>query len=386
MRKIILTVLIYCFIIVFSLPPVFAENSSIIKPSKSSDISLSTTCGTDKCHTRIYREWSNTMHAQSTPDKDPLVKIFYNYLSNEDYDTKKCDKCHAPLRAIYHNESDKNKELFKEGVNCIFCHSINGKMTGQNHGIDYYKFDFLKARTGPLKIDNNNVHETEFIGMFKSVDICAGCHQEGEANYNIRGRKKLPCQQCHMPSKKKMKSAEMGEVRDKVFRHLFEGGHSELLLSMSAIISGEARKQGGKTVVNITLENSARHPLPVGFPLRAIYMKVIALNKKNEPVWSNYKRHPYKEDPKSYFSLIFPEKEEVYAHAHWAKKIKPIKDTRLKPRGAKQFSYEVPSDKVESFQVQLYYRLLTETVIKKLKIDGSLAPEVLMFEETIYVY
>lgn len=385
MRKLILTVLIFCFIIVSSFSPVFAENTFIIKPPKSSDIDLSTACGTDKCHTRIYREWSNTMHAQSTPAKDSLLKVFYNYLSNKNYDTKKCDKCHAPLRAIYHDESDKNTELFNEGVNCIFCHSINGKMSGQNYGIDYFKLDFLKARTGPHKTDKNNVHDTEFIGMFRKVEICEGCHQEGEADYNIRGKKKLPCQQCHMPSKKKMRSAEMGEVRDKVFRHLFEGGHSKLILSMTAIISGEARKQGGKTIIDITLENSAHHSLPIGFPLRAIYMKVIALNKKNEPVWSNYKKRPYKEDPGSYFALIFPEKEEVYAHAHWAKKIKPIKDTRLKPRGARQFSYEVPSDKVDSFQVQLYYRLLTETVIKKMKIDESLAPEVLMFEETIFV-
>ncbi|MBI5185363.1 MAG: hypothetical protein HZA01_06510 [Nitrospinae bacterium] len=357
-----------------------AGESSIAKPEKGSALSTSKDCG--ECHKRIHQEWSGTMHASSTPEKDPLVKAFYGYLAAEKFDVKKCDKCHVPFRALYPDED--NKDLSQEGVNCVFCHSVHGKADSGKQGIDYYKLDFLKSVTGPSQGDAKKAaHDAQFIGLFRHVDICSGCHQSGEADYYHAGESQAVCQQCHMPTKQKETVAEDGKVRDKVYRHLFEGGHSEDLLSMAAIISGEAKKSGGKTSVKLSLENSALHPIPGGFPLRAIYVKLTGLDAKGKEVWSNYAKDPRKEDPKGYFALAFPEAEEVYAH--YAKEIKPSGDTRIKATEAKELAYEIPSDKVESVRVRLFYRPLPETVLKKLRIDPGLAPETLMMEETIAV-
>ncbi len=373
-------VILLCFISHF---PVDAkENKVISKPPESSGLPSSASCGTEDCHTRIFKEWSKTMHSQSSPQKDPLVKAFYGYLAKENYDTGECDVCHVPMRSVYSKEKEKNSAFFDEGVNCVFCHSIYGKTAEGGKGLHYYHLDFLKPLTGPTKT-GKEAHDAEFIGMFKKVDICAGCHQNGEMEYATKGKTKSPCQQCHMPSKKKLKSADMGKVREKVHRHLFEGGHSELLLSMAVIVSGEARRDGGKTIVVITLENPSLHPIPIGFPLRAIYMKVVGLDENEEPVWTNYQANPKKEAADAYFALFFPEEDEVYVHC--VKDIKPVKDTRLQASSTREFSLEVPSEKIETLQVQLFYRLLPETILKKLNVDEAHAPEVLMLEETIYV-
>lgn len=383
MKKTVVVAIIHYLIVITSCLPVHAEKASnIIKPTKSSDIFLSSVCS-EKCHTRIYNEWANTMHAKSTRNKDAIVDAFYKYFEEEGTDVKKCDVCHSPLQSIYVNEPGVNEGLFNEGVNCTACHSVFGANPEGGLGIHYYKLNFNEFGTGPLESKPDNPHNTKFIKMFRSVNICAGCHQKGETDYILQKRRKAICQTCHMPSKQQMKAADQGSTLKKVYRHLFEGGHSELILSMTAIVSGEARKEGGKTILDIDLENSAYHTIPTGFPLRAIYLKVTAFNEQNKPIWSNYSKNPYKEDPDSFFGSVFNEKDELYAH--YVRDIKPITSSSLEANSSKKLTYTVPTAKADSFQVRLYYRLLPERVIEKLNIDKDLVPEVLMLEEMIYV-
>ncbi len=382
MRKLTIAFLFPLMFFAFALSSLSAqaEKSDLVKPEKSLDLDTPVDCG--ECHKRIYEEWVGTMHAHSTPAKNPMVKAYYDFLLKENYDTSKCDKCHVPFRALYPEEKDKNAKLFMDGVSCLFCHSVHGKNSGDNQGIDYYKLDFFKPITGPTKTDKS-AHDSKFLGLYKHVDICSGCHQSGEAEYYAEGKSKSLCQQCHMPSMRKVKSAKNGPVREKVYQHLFEGGHSPILLSMAAIIEGKAQKKDGKTILHLKLENLSLHRIPIGFPLRAIYVKVTALDENDNPIWSNYKEHPKNEDPKSYFALSYPEEEAVYVH--FVKNIKPIKDTRLEAASIKKLSYDVSSDKIAAFQVKLFYRLLPESVQKKLNMDEAVAQETLMSEETITI-
>lgn len=375
--------LIFIFALVLFLNAAHAGEPNIINPVNSSGIDPSSHCGS--CHERNYEEWSNTMHAKSSSTGDPLVAAFYEYLSAKKLDTDECDKCHAPLRSIF-NKKGATPEIVREGVNCVLCHSIYGRVPGNNqgHGVDYFMVDFTKAKTGPTGGEKGqNVHPAEFISLFKSVYLCGGCHQEGEADYIIEGESRLLCQNCHMPSKQTQPAVKGGKMREKVYRHLFEGGHSETLLGMSAIVNGKAVRSGGKTIIDLNIENSAFHTIPTGFPLRSIYMKIEGLDKNGAVVWTNYKKDPYSEDAKCYFALVFPGNSGLYAH--YAGKMKPVKDQRLKPREVRNFAYEATSDKIVSFKVQLFYRLLPKSVMEELKINAKDVPETLMLEEVIPV-
>lgn len=356
-----------------------ALESDIIKPQDITDLNLSVIC--QACHERIYDEWSQSMHSKSIPTKDPIVGGFYKYLEARKIDTGRCGKCHDPFHILYPNEPESRRDIFAEGVNCVFCHSVRQRQGGpeQRHGIDAFKLDFVNGLAGPTEVTQTRFHDTACVPIFRTVEFCAGCHQEGESDYGAKAKTQLQCQYCHMPSKQQQKSASASKARDKVFRHYFEGGHSGDLLGMTAMISGEATRKEGKSLLNISVENSASHSIPTGFPLRAIYLKVTALNKDKEAVWSNYKKDPFLEDPKGYFALILPKGEEL--PAHYAKDVKPLADQRLGGMAVRELSYESASPGITAFKVQLYYRLLPKNIIKDLKLDESLAPEVLMVEE-----
>lgn len=362
----------------------YGGHRTLIKPKDASKLNQSKVC--QRCHQRVFSEWSRSMHRSASPERDPIVKAFYNFIREKGFSSGECDKCHSPVKSLYADDVRAESPAFIEGVTCIFCHSIQGMVdNGKSgkYGSDYFNFDLIKAYTGPSIGKEMSFHNTEFLPLFKTVDLCGGCHQEGETSYSASEAKKLLCQQCHMPSKQFQKAAVTGKKREKVYRHLFEGGHSDDLLSMAAIVTGDARKENGKTVLDVTLENSAHHTLPTGFPLRSVYLKILAFNKDNQLIWSNYKEDPYKEDPKVYFSLIFDEKDQLVSHH--LKDVTAIKDQRLLPRATKDFTYMVKSGDVDSFRVQVFFKLLSDEVAEELGIDKELVSEQLMFEETVYV-
>ncbi|MDX1334595.1 MAG: cytochrome c family protein, partial [Gammaproteobacteria bacterium] len=86
------------------------------------------------CHVQIYKEWEGSMHAQSTALKDPIHGAFYRKVIGDPTKegvTKKdkypvCLRCHAPNAAIQGKTKLDAKPAFKEGVNCILCHTIDG--------------------------------------------------------------------------------------------------------------------------------------------------------------------------------------------------------------------------------------------------------------------
>ncbi len=363
----------------------FAEGINILKPNNISDIESSIVCR--GCHDRMYDEWMDSMHVNSTPSRDPIVGAFYKYFSENKFDTGKCDSCHSPLSALYPEELEKgSSEIFDEGINCVFCHSVYEKVSDRDklHGTDYFLLNFLNGYTGPLKAERTKFHDAKYKPIFRSVEFCAGCHQEGEVDFSLNGKTNLLCQECHMPAKRNEKSANTAKNKRKVvYSHSFIGGHTKTLVGKTAKVSGEAELKDSKTLVNIYVVNSTTHAIPTGYPLREMYLKMTGLNETGEAVWSNFKTNPYGEDPQSYFALVLPKGEEVFAH--YAKDVKTVKDLRLGPTGTRLLSYIIPSNEIKVLKVKLFYRLLPRTVIKKLKMEESMVPEISVLEETIQV-
>lgn len=363
-----------------------------IRPAPIESVGSAASCGTQGCHTRIYNEWAGAMHAKSVPEKDPIVAFFYKKLQEKAYDVKSCNACHVPIKAIYEtlqpNASlDQNHALFKDGVTCSFCHAVHSVFNSKEKGIHYYKLDLEKPGTGPFEPDEEYAnHEMSKSEIFRSIGICLGCHRQGEGDYIVTSEKKMLCQQCHMPSKQKKRSADTGVVREKVFRHLFEGGHSEEFLSMSLLLSGFSSIEEELVTLEIEIENEAFHSAPIGFPHRALYTKIEALNGDEDVLWENYSEDAYKEDPKGYFGKIYKTEDALFAHH--AKELKPTWENLFPPKDITTLSYEfnlADMEGVESFRITVYYRLISPMAIKQLGIDPKLSPEVTVLEEYIYI-
>ena len=331
------------------------------------------TCVSDKCHRKSYGEWFESMHSRSNAEKSRLVKAFYTALTDQKKDVSSCDSCHDPVRHL-HKDRDLNTDLNANGVECIVCHSISGVNKEKKIGIDHYTIDFQRAHIPPEQTEGG-IHHTESSSTV-SVNTCTGCHATEEDDLTlglIESREDLnSCKSCHLKD-------------DTIYQHLFTGSHSEKLLKEATIISGNADKKGERTILNVNIENFTEHPLPFGFPLRSINVKISGLDSTGKEVWNNYQDDPFLEDPVSSFGKIFKEEDILFAHYSPTAKVSPERINILLPDTIKELTYEIPSNAIDFFLVQLKYRLLQESVVKKLNIDSGEGPDVVMAEVLIFV-
>jgi len=378
--KRMLAIWVQLIFITLNLNTAFADDHIVRAPIEQ--LKDSNSCGNQGCHTRIRKEWSETIHAHSTPAKDPIVNAFFTHLQQSGYDTQQCLVCHAPIKAIY-ADTKQQSPIFDEGVNCLFCHSAYATNSHPGLGIDYYRLNLNEFGGSPYKPDGESLHDSNFIELFRSVDMCAGCHRQGETDFILGQNRNMICQTCHMPSKQGKRSADTAKIKDKVYRHLFEGGHTEMLLSMALTLEGEVTTTDESTELTLSIANDAYHTIPTGFPFRAVYVNVKALDADDNVVWSNYQTHPYEEAPGSYFGKIFDEKDEVFAH--YARDARPVWAQLLPARSTTKIDYSIPSSEVSTFEVKIYYRLLSEHITDTLKLSEEQVPEVLMIEDNFYV-
>ena len=117
------------------------------------------------CHQEIYKQWSGSMHAQSSAMKDPIHAAFYQSevgSPTEEGQVAKANKkypvclgCHAPNAARDKTTKLDAKPAYSEGVNCVACHTL-AKYKGINDeggklrlGISSYELaDKIQAPTG----------------------------------------------------------------------------------------------------------------------------------------------------------------------------------------------------------------------------------------------
>ncbi len=228
-----------------------------------------------KCHSKQYKEWSDSMHSQSFVDP-----IHQAILAAEGIPF--CSGCHLPLNeqtpgfvdfatGEFTENPNFQPELMDRGVMCAVCHVREW------------------VRYGPPEEDEteeeaSQIHEVRFVEDYEKSEFCAKCHQEtlehipgtplevippgtvvlwdntyGEwqawqeslpEEHRAKGRQ---CQGCHMPD---------GE-------HSWKGGHSSEMLERAAdveVITDKEAYMPGETVsASISVTNAgAGHKFPSG--------------------------------------------------------------------------------------------------------------------------
>jgi nitrate/TMAO reductase-like tetraheme cytochrome c subunit len=86
------------------------------------------------CHQEVYRQWSKSMHANSTALKDPIHGAFYEMVVGSPTEEgvlhkasgkyPVCLQCHAPNAARDKTTKLDAKPAYAEGVNCVACHTL----------------------------------------------------------------------------------------------------------------------------------------------------------------------------------------------------------------------------------------------------------------------
>lgn len=257
-------------------------------------------CG--RCHGEIYREWQQSVHAQSWSDlqfqaefaKQPGVQWL-------------CVNCHTPLRnqldslvvslragdverPVRQANPDFEPALKAEGITCAGCHVRDG------------------AVEGPFG-DTKAPHAVRFNPAFRSADFCLGCHQAVQAypgkNFvctfqtgdewreGPHAREGRICQDCHMPATERA-LVEGGPIR-RTGRHgwigsgLRKGGEPAPALwdSLAALIppgielradGAPGARPGAMAAWAVRAVNAhAGHRLPTGDPERSVRIELAAI-------------------------------------------------------------------------------------------------------------
>ena len=365
------------------------------------------------CHQDIYRQWSGSMHAQSTALSDPIHATFYKKVvgspTEEGVKHKAsgkfpiCLACHAPNAARDKTTKLDAKPAYNEGVNCVACHTLtnfkgiqgpDGKLmlglnayevsdklqapTGFNNGLQKLTAgsDMFGGAVGnegqkpnphlgdPVEFQGKKVPSLPMEGnptQMKTNAACMGCHDQRNNPHGVplcqtgseytMANTDVNCLACHMP------------ISDGVADHSMGGGHDSAMLQRSVVFDVTTESDGDKINASVLLKNQQPHSMPTGAPFRNMYLKLTAYDENGEVVWQNAEGHPAKTDPQAYMVMTLTDDEGKPAPPPTA--TKPGKDTRLKPHETRTLTYEIPADGVVLVRGELYYNLLWPGLVKK---------------------
>ena len=352
------------------------------------------------CHEDIYNQWAGSMHANSTPLKDPIHGALYRNVMGdplqEGLRSKKgaypiCLKCHVPAAAIDKKTKVDAMAAYEDGVSCVVCHLIKdykgthndkGKL---NLGIDAYELSttHLQATSGhiytmqptdsaepapgkpvfhPFPMESN-------AAVLKSNQLCMGCHHRRDNAQGValcvtgeeyeQSGSFVTCQSCHMP------------VVNGVTSHAMMGGHHEEMVRKGLVLTMDTRRDGDNIVADVNVHNQLPHAWPTGAPFRNMYIAVIAYDDQGKELWRNYKTHPLQDDPKSMFMYKLAGDDGKPAPPPKATKV--AGDTRLMPNERRTISYTLPAAGVSVVRAEAHYNLLLPGMVKQM--DKILTPD-----------
>jgi len=85
------------------------------------------------CHTQINKEYYGSMHANATPQKEPIHKAVWDkHPQNLKQERYGCGKCHTPTANNLDKMKTKGQKALpdatnithKEAISCAYCHRI----------------------------------------------------------------------------------------------------------------------------------------------------------------------------------------------------------------------------------------------------------------------
>lgn len=328
------------------------------------------------CHNEIYKQWSQSMHANSTALKDPIHGAFYKSVIGNPLQEglrKKgkypvCLKCHAPLAAKDKKTDLLAKITYNEGVNCIACHTISAFKGTKNPkgglqlGIDAYEYD-----TKTLQGSGNMTYEHPVFklaanpSVLKSNAVCMGCHdrrtnsnkvllcQTGSEIASSKGT--TDCQLCHMP------------VVNGVSDHSMKGGHDAKIVSKGLGMMVKVSGSDAKYKAVVTLSNRLPHNFPTGAPFRNVYVVLSAFDADGKEIFKSSKSHPVKDDKKSMLMYALGDSNNKPVPPPKATQV--LFDSRLKPHESRDIVYLINVSGVKKVEAKVFYDLLLPPIKKK---------------------
>ena len=323
-----------------------------------------------QCHSNIYDEYYNSMHANATPQQDPIHKAIWDKhpLKNK-AQRYSCGKCHTPTANNLDKMLTKGQKVLpsaenkthQEAISCAYCHRIKDIELHKKTNINIISKD-EKNYFGTLKnhiespyhkiMTNGNKH-------MKNGNVCIGCHSHkmnkhklNVCSTNIANEMDgANCVSCHMPQVN-------GSVSNlhKTKKHSFHGFagshfHSDMLRKYVNI---SILRQIDNFIVNV--DNETSHALLL-HPLRVAILKV-SITRGNATT---------KMKPKVFVRVLGKNKKPAMP---WVAD-KVIKNTMIKANEKRSIKYNFKLQKGDRVDVVLGWYLVNPKAVKKLKLEDK---------------
>jgi hypothetical protein len=230
------------------------------------------------CHPLIYKEFSESMHANSTPQKDPIHKsVWAKHPQNLKLNKYGCGKCHTPT-AQKNSIPTADSKKHQEGISCAYCHRIKDIKIDPKSNINITT-STEKKYFGTLQDHIDSPYHaiaTKGNEHMKNGNVCIGCHSHkmnkhklNVCSTNIDNEMDgANCVSCHMP-KVKGSVSNLNERKEHTF-HGFAGSHSNQDM-LSKYVKISILRQMDGFIINI--DNHSSHALLL-HPLRVAVLKV----------------------------------------------------------------------------------------------------------------
>jgi hypothetical protein len=307
------------------------------------------------CHEEIYREWSESIHAQAWTD--PYYQVDMEFEGNPPI----CINCHLPMQpqreqiTVGYRDSDKldpilkpnpnfDRQLQSEGVTCAACHIRDGVIIG-SHSTD--------EAPHPVRVDE------KFLSGKSPCEICHAVSGDrwdmfyrrppcGTLSEIKESNREADCVGCHMPTVTRPLTA--ATKPRKSGKHLFLGGHSPKKVKSALSVEHQWQSKAKERTLTLTLTNTGtNHFLPTGTPDRHLTVDIQLLDANNRP--------------------LKQEKHTLIRRILWRPFIMDISDSRLpygKPRSF-NFSFDTSDTKSpHSVDITVQYHLLEESRRKRI--------------------
>ncbi len=270
---------------------------------------------------------------------------------------------------LINNDYDLKEEVTKEGVSCDFCHSIKKvNLENKDHP---FELELGETKRGPLSDVDSPAHKTEPSTLFKSSELCAGCHEyTNDKGVKILGtysewknssyaKNGTHCQNCHMPliSGKIVKPAVKTTKQKQINLHAISASHSTEQLRKALKVEIKNINQTEdiiEVVVGVTNVGSG-HNVPTGIPSR----KLILLVELRTPTEYFTRQRIYQKIMRDESEEEIKKEYEVFLTA-----AKVSFDNRLRPNETRteRFAFAAPRNKKITISARVEYLYKTSVL------------------------
>jgi hypothetical protein len=266
-------------------------------PLFRSNINLQPASACKSCHIDITEQWERSAHSKADRGQNLLFgrMYFYSLKQTRGETMVACGPCHE-TSSFVNQDFGGLREVSGEGVNCVFCHAIDGP---SDHGtppvtlvVDHYSGTIRNPITTAS-------HKSKYSAYLQTSEYCGACHkysnQHGVAISDTYGEWKrssfakagITCQGCHMPGTAG-RNATDGPVRSRVADHSFS--HTALAAARPNAVTLKLRatRRGDSLRVFATITNAGwGHSLPTGNDQNIAVLRLRVKSGAGEVLWEN---------------------------------------------------------------------------------------------------